>query len=85
MKIISFLLVITFGLYANCESGHWIQEVSGNGSVVILEDGSVWKISSIDTITSTLWLPTTEITSCDDKLINMDDNEIVEAIKLRSS
>ena len=83
MKTFLIILITTIGLQAYCESGHWIDEVSNDGSIVILEDSTVWKISSIDTITSMLWLPVTSITSCDYKLINIDNGEVVEARKLR--
>lgn len=66
-----------------CEDGHWIESVSGNGRIVILEDGSVWEVDSLDTITSSLWLPISEIVACDDKLINTDDGESVAAQRIR--
>jgi len=50
---------------------------------VILEDGSVWEIDEVDRIDTRLWLPTTNITACDDKLINIDDKEVVDAKRLR--
>ena len=68
---------------AGCESGHWIQEVLSNGEIIILEDGSVWRVDSVDTIDSALWLPISDIIACDDKLINTDDNESVDAIRIR--
>ena len=82
MKSLLMIAIITISLNAYCESGHWIQEVSENGSIVILEDGTVYQVSSLDTIISSLWLPITSITACDYKLINIDDGEIVEARKL---
>ena len=68
---------------SGCESGHWIDSVSGDGEIVKLEDGSIWQVDSVDTIDSALWLPTTDIVACDDKLINTDDNETVLATRLR--
>jgi hypothetical protein len=62
-----------------CEDGHWIDSVSDNGRVVTLEDGSTWLVDPVDTVNSALWLPTSEITLCDGKLINTDDEESVEA------
>lgn len=66
-----------------CDDGHWVQSVSGDGTIVILEDGSVWQVDPVDAIDSMLWLPTTEIVACDDKLINTDDGEKVDAIRIR--
>jgi hypothetical protein len=33
-------------------------------------------MASVDAIDSALWLPVTDIIACDDKLINVDDNEM---------
>lgn len=66
-----------------CEDGHWVQSVSSDGTIVKLEDGSVWEVDASDAIDSALWLPTTEIIACNGKLINTDDNEKVSAERLR--
>jgi len=68
---------------ASCETGHWVDSVSDDGEIVKLEDGSVWQVDAVDAIDAMLWLPTTEITVCGDKLINTDDNETVEATRIR--
>lgn len=68
---------------SGCESDHWVQHVSSDGQIVILEDGSVWRVNPVDAIDSMLWLPTTSIVTCDDKLINSDDGEVVSAIRIR--
>lgn len=62
-----------------CEDGHWIDSVSDDGEVMILEDGTVWEVDSLDTITSALWLPMSSILACDGRLINTDDDEMVSA------
>jgi hypothetical protein len=69
--------------YSGCESGHWVASVSDDGQIVKLEDGSIWEVDPVDAIDSTLWLPTTDIVVCDDKLINVDDNEQVSADRIR--
>lgn len=66
-----------------CEDGHWIQSVSSDGTIIKLEDDPVREVNSVDGITSMLWLPATEIVACDDKLINPDDGEKVDAIRLK--
>jgi hypothetical protein len=68
---------------SGCESGHWVDSVSGDGQIVKLEDGSIWKVDSVDAIDSMLWLPTTDIVACGDKLINTEDNESVSATRIR--
>ena len=39
---------------SSCEDGYWIKSVTQGGEIVILEDGSVWEISSIDRIYNSL-------------------------------
>lgn len=66
-----------------CEGGHWIDSVIDDGRIVKLEDGTIWQVDSIDQIYSMLWLPVSDIVVCDDKLINIDDDEVVNARRLR--
>ncbi len=66
-----------------CEAGHWVEDVMSDGDIVKLEDGSLWEVAGGDEATSALWLPATEIVVCDGKLINTDDNESVEATRVR--
>lgn len=70
--------------YLGLGSGHWIKEKGDGGSLIILEDGSVWKIHLLDRIYTTLWLPITSITVLESEspignykylLINIDDGE----------
>lgn len=67
----------------SCESGHWIADVMSDGEIIKLEDGSLWEVDGADTVDSALWLPTTEVVICDDKIINTDDNETVHATQIR--
>jgi hypothetical protein len=76
------LAAFSIPAFADCEDGHWIKSVSSDGEIVLLEDGSVWQVDSADAIDSALWLPTTNIVACDDKLINTDDGETVEAVRI---
>ena len=69
--------------YSKCESGHWVDEVMSDGEIVKLEDGSLWVIDFVDRIDTMLWLPTTDIIACPNKLINTDDNETAVARRLR--
>jgi len=68
---------------SDCETGHWAKTVSRDGSIVVLEDGSVYQVDAGDAIDSMLWFPTTDIIVCDDKLINTEGNETVSARRLR--
>jgi len=79
----AILLISSVAKAAACESGHWVESVMDDGSIVKLEDGTLWQVSAGDTVDSALWLPTTEIVVCDDKLINTEDNETVEAKQIK--
>lgn len=65
-----------------CESGHWVQSVADDGSIVVLEDGSVWEVH-VDSATTVIWVPDTGIVACEDRLINVDDGEAAEAMRIR--
>jgi hypothetical protein len=61
-----------------------------DGNLVKLEDGSLWQVEPIDVVDSALWLALDNITVIegDDpgytyKLINTDENEIVNAKKIQ--
>jgi hypothetical protein len=71
------------GQSSGCEDGHWIQSIADNGEIIILEDGSIWQVDSIDTITSSIWLPVSTITICGSQLINTDDGEKVRATRIK--
>lgn len=69
-------------------SGHWIKKNIDSGSLITLEDGSLWKIDPINKIDAMLWLPVSSITvkesskgspGYDYLLINTDDGEKAHA------
>jgi hypothetical protein len=68
---------------ANCEDGHWIEAVLDDGRLVKLEDGSLWEVDPTDTVTTSIWLPISDIIVCGNRLVNEDDNETVHARRLR--
>jgi len=76
------------GQYSGGSSGHWIQENIDSGSMIVLEDGSIWKVDLLDKISAMLWLPISNITittsnngspGYDYLLINTDDKEKANA------
>lgn len=69
----------------DCESGHWIDAVEGDGRIIRLEDGSLWQVSDVDTVTTSIWLPVSEIVVCNGKMINVDDNESAEVTPLNAN
>ena len=44
-------------IYLGVGQEHWVQETTGSGSLIRLEDNSLWEISPIDRINTILWLP----------------------------
>ncbi len=73
-------------VYAGVGGGHWIRETASGGGIIVLEDGSVWEVSSIDRVNTMLWLPVTQITVLENPrgffpylLVNTDDGEKAEA------
>ena len=48
--------------YSGSGGGHWIKSKADNGAIVILEDGSMWEINSLDRIETALWLPISNVT-----------------------
>jgi hypothetical protein len=74
--------------YSGNSKGHWIQENIDNGSMIILEDGSIWKVEPLDKIDASLWLPISNIIVATSRsgslgydylLINTDDDAKVHA------
>jgi hypothetical protein len=55
------------GGYAGAADGHWVKSKIDGGNIIQLEDGSMWQISPIDKIETTLWLPTEGITIIESK------------------
>lgn len=66
----------------SCESGHWIEAIEGDGKIIKLEDGSLWEVEDLDTVTTSIWLPVTEVVVCDGRMINVDDGETAEVTPL---
>ena len=71
------------GYSSQCESGHWLESVNDDGSIIKLENGSIWEVNGADTVDSSLWFPPSNIIVCDGKLINTDDKETVEVTQIR--
>lgn len=77
------LVCLTASARADCEAGHWVRSVTPDGTIVVLEDGSVWEIDPPESVMTMLWLPATEIVVCGDRLIHADDGEAVRADRIR--
>jgi hypothetical protein len=74
------------GTYLGIGSNHWISKNIDHGALIQLEDKSIWEISSLDKLTTALWLPVSNITVIENsnpfypyRLVNSDDGESAEA------
>lgn len=83
--IIPFLAVLLISNPLMSAEETYLKNKSDDGSVLILGDGTVWEVSSYDQIDSALWLPmsTIVIPDSEDCLINVDDDEKVDARRIR--
>lgn len=66
-----------------CSEGHWINSVTADGGVVVLEDGSVWQVNTLDTIRTMLWLPVSRVMICGDSMINNSNGQTARVTRLR--
>ena len=85
VSVFLVLLLISWSVNASayCDS-EFISSKTSDGSVLVLSDGSVWEIDSIDRIDTMLWLPTDDVLVCDDSyIVNKDSGEKVGATRLK--
>ena len=68
---------------SDCTEKHWVQSKSDDGSIIILEDGSVWEVDAIGKIYSMLWLPTQGVIVCRGKMINLSDGKTADVIRIK--
>jgi hypothetical protein len=64
MRILVTLLVVIFiaPVAAHAFLRHWIESVADDGAVIVLEDHSVWGISTVDRVRTSVWLPVDNVT-----------------------
>jgi hypothetical protein len=80
--LLSALIVLCMPAVASCDD-ETISDVKGDGEIIILLDGSVWK--SLDPATSSTWLSGEDVQMCnDDQMINVDeDGDSVDVVRIR--
>lgn len=63
----------------------YISEVKGDGSLLVLGDGTLLEVDPLDTITTSLWLGLSEALVLDDgELVNLDEgDEIISVARIR--
>ena len=78
--ILMSLLLLTVQCFAYTEE-NTISEVYANGKIIKMIDGSVYQVWDYDSITSSIWLPMTDVVITDDRIINVEDNESVDYVR----
>ncbi len=79
-------LGISFRAYGKTCEDDSIDEVAGDGAIITMLSGSIWKVDDIDRIDSGLWLSTEDVLICEERasvkgktfvdytIINKDDD-----------
>jgi hypothetical protein len=82
--LLTLLTGLTFVSSGALKAGDWITKKTSDGSIVILDDGSVWKVDSYDRFDSQFWSTYDNIILDDDEsaLINTDAGEKVDATRI---
>ena len=70
-----------------CETGHWIGKVSDNGSVIVLEDDSIWIVETQQQADASEWLSGDLVTACPktNVLINRNNPKMIKQVSARRS
>lgn len=66
-----------------CTDKHWIQSKSDDGSIIILEDGTVWQVDMVDRVDSMLWLSIEDVIICGRTMINLSNGEKAGVVRLK--
>ncbi|HCN95160.1 MAG TPA: hypothetical protein DIT59_00600 [Leclercia sp.] len=73
--ILVLAALASFSAMADCESGHWINDVMDNGGLIKLEDNSIWQVDPVDTADSMIWLMADNVVICSNgKMINTSES-----------
>ncbi len=66
-----------------CTTGHWVQSVSSDGRIVLLNDHTVWEVDAADAIDAMLWIPSDDVIECGNQLIHKQDALVIRARRVR--
>jgi len=74
------------GGYLGVGEKHYLKEKIDRGKLLLLSDGSLWEVSSLDRINTTLWMRLDDCVVLENdssiypyKIVNLSDKEMVEA------
>jgi hypothetical protein len=86
MKTLNLILIVLLSYSAiaiGCDEAQMIKEKNSDGSMVTLDDGSVWEVNRIDRSYIISWPLETEVIACDATLTKADNGEVVEAMRIK--
>ena len=66
-----------------CTTGHWVQSVSSDGRIVLLNDHTIWEVDAADAIDAMLWVPSDDVIECGNRLIHKQDAQVIGARRVR--
>jgi hypothetical protein len=79
----TFLIAIGCAALAHiAQADNWIKFKADDGSIIILDDGTVWKIDQLDRFNSAFWMRLDNIVVDDGALINIDKCEQIDAVQI---
>lgn len=83
-KLLGLFFAIFLSVSCAFATDTYIESVVQGGKIILTPE-YVIRIMDYDTITTSLWLPVTDIVVTDDRVINVDDNESadIESIRYR--
>ena len=72
------LLIVAAGAVGElCSDRGTITLVEENGSVIIVDKVTIWDVEKEDLETSAFWLPGQSVMVCGDRMLNLDNHEVV--------
>jgi hypothetical protein len=82
--LLTLLAGLTLVSAGSLNAEDWIKSKTSDGSIVILDDGSTWKVDSFDRFDGRFWskFDNVVVDDCDSALINTDTGEKVSATQI---
>lgn len=90
MKKLLSVVLLAFAAAGSIPAANAAQELmiaakSNDGSIIKLEDGSIFEVDSVDRIDSSLWIPGDDVvlTDDEDQLFNPSDESSVSVVRVK--
>ena len=79
---LALMIISKSALSHSCEGGIRIDRIVSDGAILVLTNGSAWYVDPLDSVTSSHWLPASDILVCEDEIINVGRGERVSAQRI---